>query len=113
MKTNKAHEEKKKIKAQNEQEFRPEVEHAFKQIKRVMSWIVGIAFASVLILPQFNDPVLDKITKVLFLRGVYNKDLLLKRIVRLLEVYSNPVLQDHYFVPAVLFALLSELFQSF
>jgi len=69
MKTNKAHEEKKKIKAQNEQEFRPEVEHAFKQIKRVMSWIVGIAFASVLILPQFNDPVLDKITKVLFLAG--------------------------------------------
>lgn len=69
MKTNKAHEEKKKIKAQKEPEFRPEVEKTFKQIKRVMSWIVGIAFASVLILPQFNDPILDKFTKVLFLAG--------------------------------------------
>lgn len=57
------------MKALKDPEFRPEVESAFKKIKQVMSWIVGIAAVAILVLPQFNEPVLDQVTKVLFLAG--------------------------------------------
>ncbi|OQX95169.1 hypothetical protein B6I21_06835 [candidate division KSB1 bacterium 4572_119] len=69
-KTSKAHEEKKKFKEQDEeQEYSPEVLRIYKTLLRTMSWIVGVTFASVLVLPEFNSPFLDKITKVLFLIG--------------------------------------------
>ncbi len=69
-KSNKAHEEKKKIRAlDKEPEYSPGVLRIYKIILRAMSWIVGVTFASVLILPEFNSPFLDKITKVLFLIG--------------------------------------------
>ena len=69
-KISKAHEEKKKFKAlEEEEEYSPEVIRIYKILLRTMSWIVGVTFASVLILPEFNSPLLDKITKVLFLIG--------------------------------------------
>lgn len=69
-KISKAHEEKKKFKAQEEEEeYNPDVLRLYKILLRTMSWIVGVTFASVLILPEFNSPYLDKITKVLFLIG--------------------------------------------
>jgi len=52
--------------AEETAEFSPKVEKIFKRILRAMSWIIGIAFAATLILPEFNNPVLDKITEVLF-----------------------------------------------
>lgn len=85
-KSNKAHLEKKKLQAEEQKEFSPKVEHTFKLILRIMSWTVGIAFAAVLILPEFNSPVLDKITKVLFLIGFI--DLIIFLII---EVISDNV----------------------
>ena len=67
-------------------EYNPMVEKRFKFILRIMSWIVGIAFAAVLILPEFNSPVLDKITKVLFLIGFTDLILFL-----LIEFFSDNV----------------------
>ena len=83
-KDNKAHLEKKKLK-QEEQEktYSPIVEKKFKLLLKIMSWVVGIAFAAVLILPEFNSPLLDKITKVLFLIGF--SDLILFLIIEFLS----------------------------
>ncbi len=55
---------------EEQSEFSPKVEKLFKLILRTMSWIIGIAFVATLVLPEFNQPVLDKITKVLFLIGL-------------------------------------------
>ncbi len=60
-------------------EHSDKVEYAFKIMLRVMSWGVGIAFGAILILPEFNSPLLDKITKVLFYIGFV--DLLLFLII--------------------------------
>ena len=83
-KDNKAHLEKKKLK-QEEQEktYSQIVEKKFKLLLKIMSWVVGIAFAAVLILPEFNSPLLDKITKVLFLIGF--SDLILFLIIEFLS----------------------------
>ncbi len=45
------------------------VEQKYKLILRIMSWLVGIAIAAILILPEFNSPLLDQITKVIFIIG--------------------------------------------
>ena len=45
------------------------VEQKYKLILRIMSWLVGIAIAAILILPEFNSPFLDQITKVIFIIG--------------------------------------------
>lgn len=70
-KNGKAHQEKKKFqgKTEEEREFSPKVLRLYKIILRTMSWIVGVTFAAVIILPEFNSFFLDKITKVLFLIG--------------------------------------------
>ncbi len=48
------------------QEFSPRVERFYKLMLRTMSWIVGIAFAAILVLPEFNSPTLDSVTTLLF-----------------------------------------------
>ncbi len=50
--------------------FPEKVEKIFKYILRTLSWIVGIAFVLVIILPEFNSPFLDRITRVLYLTGI-------------------------------------------
>jgi uncharacterized protein YqhQ len=61
--------EKKEVK---KEEFSPEVEKVYKIILKVMSWVVGVCFLLIIILPQFNSPLLDKITKILFYIGIIN-----------------------------------------
>jgi hypothetical protein len=80
------------VKSQNpppaEPTFSPNVENAFKLLLKIMSWIVGIAFIFVIILPEFNSPSLDKLTQFLFYIGIIN---LLVFIV--IEFIKNPVKQ--------------------
>ncbi len=56
--------------AENETEFPEEVEKKFKLLLRVLSWVVGTAFVLIVLLPEFNSPVLDKITRVIYLVGI-------------------------------------------
>lgn len=69
-----------------EVEFSPRVEKIYKRILRIMSWIVGIAFVVVLILPEFNSLLLDRITKFIFLIGLST---LLVFII--IEFIKNPI----------------------
>jgi len=64
---------KNKAKAQEdteEMEFSDDVNRVFKIIVRTMSWIVGIVFLLIIILPQFNSPSLDKFTQIIFYIGM-------------------------------------------
>ncbi len=69
LKKEKAKKKEKKEEAQ-EPQFPQKVEKIFKYILKTLSWTVGIAFVLVIILPEFNSPVLDKITRVLYLTGI-------------------------------------------
>jgi hypothetical protein len=53
-------------------EFPEIVEGRFKSILRVMSWIVGICFALIIILPNFDFMMVDVIVKFVFFFGVFN-----------------------------------------
>lgn len=53
-------------------EISEESERLFKIILKIMSWIVGTSFILIIILPQFNDPTLDRITQVLYYIGIIN-----------------------------------------
>ncbi|HGY56711.1 MAG TPA: hypothetical protein ENK44_13480 [Caldithrix abyssi] len=59
-----AQEEPAAIKTENEEI--DEVEKIYKLITRIMSWIVGVTAISVVVLPEFNSIVLDKLTQVLY-----------------------------------------------
>ncbi len=69
-----------------EKGFSEEAEKFFKRILRTMSWIVGVTFAAVLILPQFNSTLLDQITQVLFYIGFVTLIVFI-----LIELVSNSV----------------------
>jgi hypothetical protein len=53
-------------------EFPEIVEDRFKAILRVMSWVVGVCFALIIILPNFDFVMVDIIVKVVFFFGVFN-----------------------------------------
>lgn len=53
-------------------EFSDETESLYKKILRIMSWIVGVCFVLIIILPLFENVTLDRITKVLYYIGVIN-----------------------------------------
>ena len=57
------------IKKKEKQEFDPKVENVFKLFIKTMSWVGGICFLLVIILPEFNSPFLDKITQFIFAVG--------------------------------------------
>jgi hypothetical protein len=52
--------------------FPEKVETKFKQILRIMSWIVGICFTLIIILPNFKFFMVDFIVKFVFYLGVLN-----------------------------------------
>ena len=53
-------------------EFSEVVEERFKLILRVMSWVVGICFALIIILPNFDFFLVDIMVKFIFFLGVFN-----------------------------------------
>ena len=67
-------------------QFPENVEWKFKQILRVMSWIVGVCFTLIIILPNFNFFMVDFVVKFIFYLGVLN--LLLFAV---LEMFSTSV----------------------
>ena len=62
--------EKSKREQTEEPQFPEKVEKIFKYILKSLSWTVGIAFVLVILLPEFNSPLLDKITRVFYLTGI-------------------------------------------
>ena len=67
-------------------EFSEAVEHRFKSILKIMSWIVGICFILIIILPNFDFLLVDEIVKFIFYLGVFN--LLLFAV---LEMFSHSI----------------------
>ena len=67
---------KSKIIAENktaqQSEFSDTVEEKFKLILRIMSWIVGICFVLIIILPNFDFILVDILVKFIFFLGVFN-----------------------------------------
>lgn len=53
-------------------EIKEQAEKLFKKILKVMSWTVGISFIFIIILPLFENVMLDNITKILFYIGAIN-----------------------------------------
>ncbi|HID40470.1 MAG TPA: hypothetical protein EYP36_13305 [Calditrichaeota bacterium] len=43
-----------------------EVEKIYKYITRIMSWTVGISAVLIILLPEFNSLILDRITQFLY-----------------------------------------------
>ena len=55
---------------QTEPLFDERVEKVYKRILRTMSWVVGVCFVAIIILPQFNSSTLDSFTQVLYYIGI-------------------------------------------
>lgn len=53
-------------------EFSDAVEEKFKLILRIMSWIVGVCFVMIIILPNFDFSLVDVLVKFIFFLGVFN-----------------------------------------
>jgi hypothetical protein len=53
-------------------EIQPEIEVKFKKLMRIMSWVVGISFTLLIILPNFEFFLVDIIVKFLFFLGLIN-----------------------------------------
>jgi len=53
-------------------EISEEAEKIFKKILKIMSWTVGLCFLFIIILPLFENVMLDNITKILFYVGAIN-----------------------------------------
>ena len=49
-----------------------EIEHKFKMLLKIMSWIVGICFVLVIILPLFESSFIDILVKIIFFIAVIN-----------------------------------------
>ncbi len=49
--------------------YSPETEKIYKRLLRIMSWIVGVSFALVIILPVLENVALDPITTVIYRVG--------------------------------------------
>jgi hypothetical protein len=76
------------VENKNEQksEFPDIVEERFKSLLRVMSWVVGICFALIIILPNFDFVMVDIIVKIIFFFGVFNLIMF-----GVLEMFGNSV----------------------
>ncbi len=82
------------VKVDNTQEFSDEVEEKFKLILRIMSWIVGICFVLIIILPNFDFYPVDAIVKFVFFLGVLN--LLLFAVLEMFGSLIKRYMTKHY-----------------
>ncbi len=60
----------KKTTTEEKKVYSEKTERIFKIMLRTMSWTVGIAFASILVLPYLNNPVVDIINRYIFNTGL-------------------------------------------
>ena len=68
--------------------FSDETEALYKKILRIMTWIVGVCFTLIIILPLFNNVTLDRFTRILFFIGIFNLF-----VFTLLEFIGNSIKQ--------------------
>ncbi len=59
-------------KTDKEPQIHPEVESKLKIVMKIMSWVVGISFSLLIILPIFEFAYVDEIVKFLFFLGLIN-----------------------------------------
>jgi hypothetical protein len=50
----------------------PEIENKFKLLLKIMSWIVGISFVLIILLPLIESHTIDVIVKILYYIGLIN-----------------------------------------
>jgi hypothetical protein len=93
--------EEKKI--EKSSEFSDVVEERFKLILKVMSWVVGICFSLIIILPNFDFVLVDVIVKFVFFLGVFNLIMF-----GVLEMFGNSV--KRYIGPKT---IADEIFRKF
>lgn len=55
-----------------ENNFSEETEALYKKILRIMTWVVSVCFVLIIILPLFNNVLLDRFTRILFFIGIIN-----------------------------------------
>ena len=53
-------------------EIKPEIEHKFKILLKIMSWVVGVCFVLIIILPLFENGIIDILVKILYFIGLIN-----------------------------------------
>jgi hypothetical protein len=53
-------------------EISVQVEQRFNLLLKIMSWIVGISFVLIIILPNFDFPYLNVLVKIIFFLGIFN-----------------------------------------
>ena len=76
--------------------FSERTEASYKKILKVMTWIVGICFALIIILPLFDSITLDRFTRILFFIGIINLlvftllEFIGNSIKKLLQKYTDP-----------------------
>lgn len=65
-------------------EYPEQVEKIYKLTLRVLSWVVGVAFVLIIVLPEFNSSLLDKITRIIYLLGISSLIIFM-----IIEFFSN------------------------
>jgi len=50
----------------------PNIEYKFKLLLKIMSWIVGVSFVLIIILPLFDSSFVDRLVKILYFIGLIN-----------------------------------------
>ena len=50
----------------------PEIEQKFKLLLKIMSWVVGISFVLIIILPLIEGETIDSLVKILYYIGLIN-----------------------------------------
>ena len=60
------------VKNADSKKIHPEIEHKFKNILKIMSWVVGVCFILLIILPLFNFYLVDILVKLLYFIGLIN-----------------------------------------
>jgi len=76
--------------------FSDKTEALYKRILRTMTWVVGICFLLIIVLPLFDSVALDRFTRILFFIGIINLlvftllEFIGDSIKRTLQKYTDP-----------------------
>lgn len=60
------------IKNSDSDKIHPEIEYKFKIFLKIMSWVVGVCFILIIILPLFDFYLVDILVKSLYFIGLIN-----------------------------------------
>lgn len=60
------------INNQNNGNINPDIAKKFKMLLKIMSWVVGICFGLIILLPLIESHFIDVLVKILFFIGLIN-----------------------------------------